>query len=82
MKKKNDTKLLQIIFYLAPGDYHKYHSPIDFVARKRLHIPGYLYPVKISFLEKYKVTLINIRNYMKIMKEFVYLEKAKMDYYR
>ena len=51
MKKLPDSKLIQIILYLAPGDYHRYHSPVDFIARKRLYIPGYLKPLKISYLE-------------------------------
>lgn len=41
-----------MIFYLAPGDYHRYHSPIDFEAKKRLLIEGYLKPVKVSYIQK------------------------------
>lgn len=52
MKKKKNTKLISMIFYLAPGDYHRYHAPIDFVAKKRLLIEGYLKPVKISYIQK------------------------------
>jgi phosphatidylserine decarboxylase len=44
-----------VIFYLSPGDYHRYHSPVDFTARKRLHVAGFLKPVKISYLENHKV---------------------------
>jgi len=44
--------LHSIIFYLAPGDYHRYHCPVDFVAKSRLHIPGKLCPVKESNLKK------------------------------
>lgn len=39
------------IFYLAPGDYHRYHCPVDFIAHSRLHIPGKLAPVKESSLK-------------------------------
>ncbi|KAL0480042.1 phosphatidylserine decarboxylase [Acrasis kona] len=42
IKNKN---LYYCVFYLAPGDYHRYHSPTDFVVEKRKHIPGYLFPV-------------------------------------
>jgi phosphatidylserine decarboxylase len=44
-----------MIFYLAPGDYHRYHAPLDFVAKKRLHVDGELKPVKISYIENHKV---------------------------
>ena len=49
---KAKTKILSAIFYLNPGDYHRYHSPCDFTVRSRKHIMGYLYPVKISYIEK------------------------------
>lgn len=47
-----NTGLHSIIFYLAPGDYHRYHCPVDFTAKSRLHIPGKLCPVKESNLKK------------------------------
>jgi phosphatidylserine decarboxylase len=43
---------------LAPGDYHRYHCPVDFVAKSRLHIPGKLAPVKESSLRQVKIFLI------------------------
>eukprot|EP01017_Pseudomicrothorax_dubius_P040241 TRINITY_DN6272_c0_g1_i14.p1 TRINITY_DN6272_c0_g1~~TRINITY_DN6272_c0_g1_i14.p1 ORF type:complete len:334 (+),score=65.56 TRINITY_DN6272_c0_g1_i14:202-1203(+) len=54
MKKRPEekTKLYQCIFYLAPGDYHRFHAPTDILLRKRNHITGYLEPVKESFLPK------------------------------
>lgn len=54
MKKKKNTKLIQMIFYLAPGDYHRYHAPLSFLAKKRLHIEGHLKPVKISYLASHE----------------------------
>lgn len=51
-QKKEKTKLWSAIFYLSPGDYHRYHSPCDFEVKNRKHIVGYLYPVKISYIEK------------------------------
>lgn len=52
-----ESKIVQMVFYLNPGDYHRYHSPIDFVAEKRLHVDGLLKPVKISYLRAYKVII-------------------------
>ena len=42
--KKND--LYSVVFYLAPGDYHRYHSHDQISVEKINHIPGYLYNVK------------------------------------
>ena len=30
MKKNPQNKLQQVIFYLSPGDYHRFHSPANF----------------------------------------------------
>lgn len=54
-KHHKESSMWSCIFYLAPGDYHRYHSPVDFVAHSRLHIPGKLAPVKESSLK-------NVRN--------------------
>ena len=75
MKKKTENKLIQIVFYLNPGDYHRYHAPTDFLAKKRLHIEGMLKPVKVGYLEKYEVIIqfiiINLLNIKFILKKFV-----------
>ena len=42
---KTPTALYYIVFYLAPGDYHRFHSPASWVVEKRRHFAGELYSV-------------------------------------
>ncbi|KAL9615149.1 MAG: hypothetical protein Q9167_000355 [Letrouitia subvulpina] len=42
---KIPTALYYIVFYLAPGDYHRFHSPASWVAERRRHFAGELYSV-------------------------------------
>ena len=44
-KAKSSTALYYIVFYLAPGDYHRFHSPTSWVAETRRHFAGELYSV-------------------------------------
>lgn len=44
-----DTKLYFAVIYLAPGDYHHYHSPVDWVCKIRRHFPGELFSVAPYF---------------------------------
>ena len=48
---KVPTALYYIVFYLAPGDYHRFHSPASWVAEKRRHFAGELYSVS-PYLQK------------------------------
>ena len=45
-------------FYLSPKDYHRYHSPIDCTINKLIHVPGKLYPVNLTYLNK-EIDLFN-----------------------
>jgi len=50
-----ETKLDEGYFinlYLSPRDYHRFHVPIDMEIVRVTYIPGKLYSVKPSFLEK------------------------------
>lgn len=51
------NKILFTVIYLAPGDYHRYHSPAYFTANYRRHIAGYLEPVRPAYIEKHKDVL-------------------------
>ena len=35
-----DTSLYHCVIYLAPGNYHGFHSPADWTATLRRHFPG------------------------------------------
>ncbi|KAK5945747.1 phosphatidylserine decarboxylase 1 [Knufia obscura] len=41
----NPTKLYYLVVYLAPGDYHRFHSPVSWVCNTRRHFAGELYSV-------------------------------------
>lgn len=45
----SDTELFFAVIYLAPGDYHHYHSPVDWVCKVRRHFPGDLFSVAPYF---------------------------------
>lgn len=50
--KTDPTENIQLYFaviYLSPGDYHHYHSPVDWVCKLRRHFPGDLYSVAPYF---------------------------------
>ncbi|CCH41744.1 Phosphatidylserine decarboxylase proenzyme 1,mitochondrial [Wickerhamomyces ciferrii] len=46
---QNDKELFYAVIYLAPGDYHRYHSPTDWVVTLRRHFIGELYSVAPYF---------------------------------
>ncbi|KKY17434.1 putative phosphatidylserine decarboxylase proenzyme [Phaeomoniella chlamydospora] len=39
------TALYYLVVYLAPGDYHRFHSPISWIVSSRRHFAGELYSV-------------------------------------
>lgn len=52
-KNKHRVKNGRFInYYLSPSDYHRYHIPLDCRITKAVHIPGKLYPVNFTYLNK------------------------------
>jgi len=45
---KKDTDLYHCVIYLAPGDYHCFHSPVEWTVNFRRHFPGELFSVNPS----------------------------------
>jgi phosphatidylserine decarboxylase len=45
VSSKEPTSLYYCVIYLAPGDYHRYHSPVPWVVERRRHFAGELYSV-------------------------------------
>ena len=46
MKSDSGNKLVSVVYYLSPGDYHRYHSSDNWEIQKINHIPGHLAKVK------------------------------------
>lgn len=44
-----ETDLFYAVIYLAPGDYHRFHSPVTWVTTLRRHFVGELYSVAPYF---------------------------------
>ncbi|KAL8300644.1 hypothetical protein RB597_010373 [Gaeumannomyces tritici] len=45
LSEQRKTKLYYAVVYLAPGDYHRFHSPTNWVVERRRHFAGELYSV-------------------------------------
>ncbi|KAH0565292.1 hypothetical protein GP486_001312 [Trichoglossum hirsutum] len=45
LTSNNDSMLCYAVIYLAPGDYHRFHSPTSWVVERRRHFAGELYSV-------------------------------------
>ncbi|KAL1994109.1 hypothetical protein VTN49DRAFT_2778 [Thermomyces lanuginosus] len=43
--KTTHHALYYVVIYLAPGDYHRFHSPVSWVVESRRHFAGELYSV-------------------------------------
>ena len=52
--QEKGNKLFYMVIYLAPSDYHRFHSPAFFHADFRRHVVGYLDPVKPAYVNKHK----------------------------
>lgn len=57
--KNPDNRLYQLTVYLAPGDYHRFHSPTDWNIKFRRHFPGKLLSVNPKVL-KYMPNLFSL----------------------
>ena len=45
LSRDKKTSLYYAVIYLAPGDYHRFHSPTNWVVERRRHFAGELYSV-------------------------------------
>lgn len=49
---KTNNELYNCIIYLAPGDYHRFHSPAEWTVNSRKHFPGRLLSVRPSLMKR------------------------------
>lgn len=49
---KKNNELYNCIIYLAPGDYHRFHSPAEWLVNSRKHFPGRLLSVRPSLMKR------------------------------
>lgn len=49
LMKNNNNDLYHCVIYLAPGDYHRFHSPAQWQIAFRRHFPGALLSVRPKF---------------------------------
>lgn len=52
--KQRGNRLMYMVIYLSPADYHRFHSPAEHTADYRRHVVGYLSPVKPSYVNKHR----------------------------
>lgn len=45
LRDSENNDLFYSVIYLAPGDYHRFHSPTEFKVQSRRHFPGDLFSV-------------------------------------
>lgn len=45
LSQEHPTSLYYAVVYLAPGDYHRFHSPTNWVVERRRHFAGELFSV-------------------------------------
>ena len=55
--KSRGHKVMYIVLYLHPGNYHRYHSPALFMATYRRHIAGYCLRMRPEYLKRHKNNL-------------------------
>ena len=48
LRIKPGHSLYNCIIYLAPGDYHRFHSPVDWNIHYRRHFPGEIFSLSFQ----------------------------------
>lgn len=48
LETRAGNSLYELVVYLAPGDYHGFHSPAEWKVFEKIHFPGYLLSVQPS----------------------------------
>jgi phosphatidylserine decarboxylase precursor len=70
--KERNNELKYILLYLSPKDYHRYHSAAICSQNYRRHIPGSLYSVNPSFVNKVKADTFNANERVVLFGEWIH----------
>ncbi|XP_046909251.2 phosphatidylserine decarboxylase proenzyme, mitochondrial [Dermatophagoides farinae] len=73
-KIQTNKRLYACVVYLAPGDYHRFHSPTDWIINRRRHFSGHLLSVRPSFVQR-------ISNLFAINERVVYFGHWKFGFF-
>lgn len=61
MSPREGHRMFFLVVYLAPGDYHRFHSPSDWIVQRRRHFAGErVFSWKFSTLLPYLVLHISL----------------------
>merc|ERR1712032_572939 len=52
--RTRQNKVMFVVLYLSPKDYHRFHSPANFTASYRRHVAGYLEPVDPRYVKTHR----------------------------
>jgi Phosphatidylserine decarboxylase len=69
---REGNKLYFVVVYLAPGDYHRFHSPTNWVAESRRHFAGTLILITFTNIRR---TVLRISIHCKTCPQSIHIKR-------